>query len=241
MADRSLRTVVIVTLALIAPVVALPRIAAAETAIANGLSPIVVWAVFDFGTTDRLRANLAQAERRRAAAESRQRAAEARARAAEASARREHAASVAQHWAYEHAQAAYAREHEAYQREHIAYERQLATIAAYRKNSDVQRDRIARLNAQNTRSARLVALSAPKPAACPVVAVAPLPPRRPSPAFHRPPPALHHPSAAAAAVHHPSPALHHPAKVIVAAPRPAAKEAHPAAVTRIRSVGWGTI
>jgi hypothetical protein len=222
-ADRSLRTIVVVTLALVAPIFALPRVAAAETAIVNGFSPIVGWAVFDFGRTDRLRAKLAQAERRQAAAESRQLAAEARARAAETSARTEHAASESQHAAYERAQAAY-------EREHIAYERELATIAAYRQQSDVQRDRLAR--------------TAPKPTACSLVAAVPMPPKHPAPAFHHPSSAFHHPSPA---LHHPSsglhssPAVHHPAKRIVAAPRSPEKDARSAAMTRNRSVGWGAI
>jgi hypothetical protein len=244
-ADRSLRTIVIVTLALVAPVFALPRIAAAKTAIADNVSPIFGWAVFDFGRTDHLRAKLAQAERRQAAAESRQLAAEARARAAEMSARLEHAASESQHAAYERAQTAYEREHAAYEREHVAYEQELATIAAYRKHSDVQRDRLARLSAQNARPAHLMALNAPKPASCSGVAVVPLPPRRPSPALHNHSPAVHHSSVAlhhpSPAFHRPSPAFHHPAKTIVAAPNSPAKEARPAAATRNRSVGWGAI
>jgi hypothetical protein len=243
-ADRSLRTIVIVTLALVAPLFALPRIAAAETAIAENVSPIVGWAVFDFGNTDLLRAKLAQAQRRQAAAESRQRAAEARARAAETSARLEHASSEARHAAYQRAQTAYEREHAAYDREHIAYERELATIAAYRKQSDVQRDRLARLSLQNARPVHLLALTAPKPA-CPLVAVVSLPPKRPTPAFHHPSTAFHRPSTAShhpsPAFHHPTPAVQHPAKAIVAAPRPPEKEARPAAATRNRSVGWGAI
>jgi hypothetical protein len=229
-ADRSLRTIVVVTLALVAPIFALPRVAAAETAIVNGFSPIVGWAVFDFGRTDRLRAKLAQAERRQAAAESRELAAEARARAAETSVRIEHAASESQHAAYERAQAAH-------ELEHTAYERELATIAAYRKQSDVQRDRLARVDAQNTRAAYLFARTAPKPTACSLVAAVPMPPRHPAPAFHHPSPALHHPSSGL----HSSPAVHHPAKRIVAAPRSPEKDARSAAMTRNRSVGWGAI
>jgi hypothetical protein len=236
-ADRSLRTIVIVTLALVAPLFALPRIAAAETAIAENVSPIVGWAVFDFGNTDRLRAKLAQAERRQAAAESRQRAAEARAHAAETSARLEHASSDAQRAAYQRAQTAYEREHAAYDREHIAYERELATIAAYRKQSDVQRDELALLSLQNARPVHLLALTAPKPA-CSLVAVVSLPPKRLAPAVHHPSQAFHHPSPA---FHHPTPAVHDPAKAIVAAPRSPEKEARPAAATRNRSVGWGAI
>jgi hypothetical protein len=244
-ADRSLRTIVVVTLALVAPIFALPRVAAAETAIVNGFTPIVGWAVFDFGRTDRLRAKLAQAERRQAAAESRQLAAEARARAAEMSARLERAASESQHAAYERAQTAYEREHAAYEHEHVAYERELATIAAYRKQSDVQRDRLARLNLRNAQPARLVALSAPKPASCTIVAAVPMSPKHPAPAFHRPSPALHHPSHAvhhpAPVAHRPAPAVHHPAKTVVAAPSSSAKDARPAGATRNRSVGWGAI
>lgn len=203
MADRSLRTIVIVTLALVAPLFALPRVAAAETAIADGVAPIFGWAVFDFGRTDRLRAKLALAERRQAAAE-------ARARAAEAASEAEHAAYVREHAAFE-------REHAAYEREHVAYVRELATLAAYRHQSDAQRDRLARLKAQKARAAHLVAETAPQPAGRSLVAVVPLPPKHPLPAFH------------------------HPAKRIVAVPRSPAKEPRPAAAARNRSVGWGAI
>jgi hypothetical protein len=213
--DRSLRTIAIVVLALIAPVIASPRVAAAATAIEDRVAPIVGWSVFDFGRTDRLRAKLAQAERRQAAAESRravaesrQAAAEARAHAAETSARLEHAA-------YEREHVAYQREHAAYLHEHIAYERELATIVAYRKQSDVQRDRLARLNAQNARL-RWLAQIASKSKSCSVVAAAPLPAKHASPAVHRPP------------------------RPIVAVPRSPAKEPRPAA-TRNLSVGWGAI
>jgi hypothetical protein len=207
-ADRSLRTVAVVVLALIAPVFASPRVAGAATAIGDRVAPIVGWAVFDFGETDRLRAQLALAERRRAAAEARQAAAVARAHAAETSARLEHAA-------YERERAAYKREHAAYLHEHIAYVRELATIAAYRKQSDVQRDRLARLNAQNAR-ARWLAQSASKSKGYSVVAV-PVPPKPASQTFH------------------------HPAKRIVAVPSSPAKESRPRATARNRSVGWGAI
>jgi hypothetical protein len=203
-ADRSLRTIVIVTLALVAPLFALPRVAAAaETAIVDGVAPIFGWAIFDFGRTDRLRAKLAQAEKRQAAAE-------ARARAAEAASDAEHAAYVREHAAFE-------REHAAYEREHVAYVRELATIAAYRRQSDAQRDRLARLKAQKARAAHQVAEIAPQPAGRSLVAVGSSPPKHPSPAFH------------------------HAAKRIVAGPRSLAKEPRPAAVTRNRSVGWGSI
>jgi hypothetical protein len=152
-ADRSPRTVAIVTLALVAPLFAPPRAAMAETAIVDGVAPVVGFAIFDFGRTDKLRAKLAQSERRQAAAEW-------RARTAEESAQREHAAFKAEHAARE--------------REHIAYKRELAKLAAYRKQSDAQRDRLARLKAQNAGKrmtpALLAALSSPH--------------KRPSASFH---------------------------------------------------------
>jgi hypothetical protein len=215
-ADRSLRTIAIVTLSLVAPVFALPRVAAAESAFAGGVAPIFGWAVFDFGRTDRLRAKLVQAERRQAAAE-------ARAHAAEASVKLEHAASEAEHAAYVREHAAYERERAAYEHEHMAYVQELATLAAYRKQSDVQRDRLARLNAQNARASRL-AQTAPRTTACSLVAAVPLPPRHVSTVVH----------------HATKPNTAHPR--IVAVPHSLAKEPpHPAAVTRNRSVGWGAI
>jgi hypothetical protein len=131
-ADRSLRTIAIVVLALFVPVFALPRVAAA-------------------------------AERRPASAEARQASAIARAHAAETAARLEHAENI-------RVRAAYEREHAAYLHEHVAYVRALATIAAYRKTSNVQHDRLAQ--------------TASTSKACPHVAVVPLPPTHDSPAVH---------------------------------------------------------
>jgi hypothetical protein len=206
--DRSLRTIAIVTLALIAPVFASPRAAAAATTTGDRVAPIVGWGVFDFGRTDRLHAKLAQAERRQASAEARQASAVARAHAAETAARLEHAAYVRERAAYE-------REHAAYLHEHAAYVRVLATIAAYRKQSDLQRDQLARLTAQNARAPGS-AQTASTSKACPSIAVVP------SPAPHA------------------SPVVHHSTKPSVAVSRAPAKEPRPAA-TRNRSVGWGAI
>jgi hypothetical protein len=91
----------------------------------------------------------------------------------------------------------------------------LATIAAYRRQSDVQRDRLTRLTAQNAR-ARWLPQTASASKACPSVAVVPSPPKQASPAVNR------------------------VAKPIVAVPRSPVKEPRPAA-TRNLSVGWGAI
>lgn len=192
MAARSPHTVAIVTLALVAPLFAPPRAAVAETASVDHVAPVVGFAIFDFGRTDKLRAKLAQSERH--------------ARAAEESAQREHAAFEAEHAARE-------RERAAYEREHIAYERELAVLAAYRKQSDTQRDRLASLKAQTARAHWL----ARKRTAGRLLAAVSSPHKRSSPSFH------------------PAP------KPTVAAPRSSVKKPHPGGAAPNRSVGWGAI
>jgi hypothetical protein len=193
-ADRSPRIVAIVTLALVAPLFASPRAAGAETAIVDGVAPVVGFAIFDFGRSDKLRKKLAQAERR--------------ASDAEEAARREHAAFEAEHAARE-------RERALYEREHIAYERERATLAAYRKQSDSQRDGLARLKAQSARARWLARIRKGTPPA--LLAAVSAPRKHASPSFH------------------PSP------KPNAANPHPAARKSHPGGPTSNRSVGWGAI
>ena len=201
MADRSSRTVAIVTLALVAPLFASPRVAGADTGIVDAVAPVVGFAIFDFGRSDKLRAKLAQTERRLANAES-------RASAAEASARREHAAFEAEHAARE-------RERAAYEHEHIAYQRERATLAAYRKQSETQRDRLARYQARTARArwlARIGRGTAPS-----LLAAVPAPQK------------------------HPAPSLHPAAKPAGTTPHTSAKKAHASGTRSNRSVGWGAI
>jgi hypothetical protein len=193
-ADRSPRIVAIVTLALVAPLFASPRAAGADTAIVDGVAPVVGFAIFDFGRSDKLRAKLAQAERR--------------ASAAEAAARREHAAFEAEHAARE-------RERAAYDHEHIAYERELATLAAYRKLSDAQRDRVAHLKAQTARARWLARIR-----------------KGTSPALL---------AAVSAPRNHASPSFHPSPKPNGARPHSQAKKPHSSGATSNRSVGWGAI
>lgn len=202
MADRSSRIVAIATLALVAPVFVSTRSLAGESNPGSGVAPVVGFAIFDFGRTDKLRAKLAQSERREAAAES-------RANIAEEAARREHAAYEAEHAARE-------RERAAYQREHVAYQRDLATLAAYRKQSDEKRDRLAHPHAANARQPWPGKIAG-KRTAHTLVAAAPSPPK------------------------HPSSVSPPRAKQVVATPRPAANKSRHSDSTPNRSVGWGAI
>jgi hypothetical protein len=224
-ADRSRWTVAIVTLAFVASLFGSPRVATAESPSPDGVAPVAGWAVFDFGRTDRLRAKLAQAERRQAAAER-------RALAAEKAARRAHAASEAEHAARQREHAAYERAHVAFEQEHIAYERELASLAAYRTATKAERAAREREHAAYRRER--IAYEREHKA---------YERERATVAAYRKKSDIQRDQLARLNAHKrtgPSPALHLAPKRIVEAPRSPAKPPRPADATR-KSVGWGPI
>jgi hypothetical protein len=108
--DRSSRTAAFASLLLVVSLAAGSRPAVGATTAVEGVAPIVAWAVFDFGETDKLRSKVAQLKRREA---------EAQAQAARAN-------------------TAARREHVALERERLAFQRVHAMMEAYRGRADAQ-------------------------------------------------------------------------------------------------------
>lgn len=223
MAKRSPRTVAIVVMAILASVFVAPRAAAAETAGMHGFVPVLGFAIFDLGRTNKLRKKLAEAERLQAVAESRARAAEQAALRDRAAAEREHAAFLREHAARERERAAFERDRIAHRRDgalyahqRYAYKRQLAILNAYRRLHSAQRDLIAQLTAPAPRAHR-PAKRASKHRANEVIASVQIPRRRHTPVVH--------------------PVI----KQTAEQPQAPAREPRPAGVPSTRSVGWGKI